>query len=83
MSCWVILRTISGVRLQINILQLHVRDLLLWVHHHWVGGGVGVLVQFGAHNRLDLKLDRQHWLWSDSDDTVTILILFNVTRTYN
>ena len=53
MSCWVILRTISGVRLQINVLQLHVRDLLLWVHHHGVGRGVGVLVQFGAHNRLD------------------------------
>ena len=83
MSCWVILRTISGVRLQINVLQLHVRNLLLWVHHHWVGGGVGVLVQFGAHNRLDLKLDRQHWLWSDSDDAVTVLILFNIARTYN
>ena len=60
-------------------------NLLLWVHHHGVGGGVGLFIQLRAHDGLDLELDRQHWLWSDPDHAVAILVLLklrlNVTRT--
>ena len=60
-------------------------NLLLWVHHHGVGGGVGLFIQLRAHDGLDLELDRQHWLWSDPDHAVAILVLLklrlNVART--
>ena len=71
----------------INVFQFHVCNLLLRVHHHWIGGGVGLLVQLRAHDGLDLQLDRKHWLWGDPDHTVSILVLLKlrliVTRTCN
>jgi len=65
----------------IDVLQLHVGNFLLRVHHHGVRGWVGLLIVvrlLRTHNGFDLELDWQHRLRSDSDHAVSVFIFLKI-----